>query len=145
MKTNTAKFLPIGGWRTLSRGINFPFSAGIVSRIVTNDDSTAAVDVEVHWFLGLPLPLNLRAPHSRRPGVGRRGCATVARALLNKRERRHGQPHSHFITWSRERRQFLPGTASTSPSQDRSNAASKPAPSFAARARPSEKLTHVSV
>jgi hypothetical protein len=65
--------------------------------------------------------------------------------MRNKLERRHGQRNPHFITWRRERRQFSPGTASTSPSENRSNAASKPAPSPAARARHPEKLTHVSV
>ena len=140
MKTNTAKFLPSGGWRTLSRGINFPFSAGIVSRIVAGDDTSAVLDVEVEWFLRLPLLLNLRVPHFRLPAVGRRECATVAQAMRNKRERRHGQRHSHFITRCSEWRQFLPGTASTSPSQDRSNAAPKPAPSPAARMQHPEKL-----
>src|SRR5271154_6454328 len=46
--------------------------------MATGDDTTAVVDLEVDWFLGLLLLLKFRVPHSRLPGVGRRGCATVA-------------------------------------------------------------------
>ena len=78
---------------------------------MTDDDTTTVVDVEVDLVLSLLLHLHFWVPHSRLPGVGRRGCATAARTMRNKLERRYGQRQLHFITCSCYRRQPLLGTA----------------------------------
>jgi hypothetical protein len=41
--------------------------------------------------------LNFRVPHSRLPGVGRRGCATVTQAMRDKRRRRCGPRHLRYV------------------------------------------------
>jgi hypothetical protein len=56
--------------------------------MATENDTTAVVDLEVDWFLGLPLLLQFGVPHSRLPGVGTRGCAGVEQTLRDKLERR---------------------------------------------------------
>src|SRR5277367_2074633 len=81
--------------------------------MATVDGTTAAVDLEVDWFLALLLFLQFRVPHSRLPGVGRRGCATVARAMGNKLERRFGRRQLHFIVRGCSRRPLLLGMVPT--------------------------------
>jgi len=79
--------------------------------MATGDDTTAAVNLEVNWFLALLLLLQFRVPHARLPGAGRRGCATAARAMGNRLERRFGRRQLHFITCSCYWRPLLSGMA----------------------------------
>jgi hypothetical protein len=101
--------------------------------MATGDDTTAVVDVEVDWFLGLLLFLQFRVPQSRLPGVGRRGCATVARAMSNKLERPFGRRQLHFITCGCYGRRLLSGMV---PKRDSSvTLRLNPRPSHEAKAR----------
>ncbi len=88
---------PSGEWPTRS--------GRCVGRSTTDDNTTTVVDLEVDWFLGLPLILHFRVPHSRR----RRGCATVAQAMPDKLERRYARRQLYFIACRRYRRRPLPG------------------------------------
>lgn len=76
-----------GEWTTLSRGVVAVILLNWDGRMVTADDTTAVVAVEVDWVLGWPLLLQFRVPQ----------------AMRRKLERRDGQRRWHFGTCATER------------------------------------------